>query len=655
MGQATRNYDWDNSELGPPSSWPQNLKLTLSTLLNSKFPMFLWWGENLIQFYNDAYRPSLGNDGKHGKALGQRGKDCWPEIWDIIFPLITRVREHGEATWNENQLIPIYRNGKIEDVWWTFGYSPVYSEDYKKVNGVLVVCTETTETMKAGLALAESEKRLRASEGKLRSLIHAAPPAIGLFVGRDLIVEMPNKSFIEVVGKGSDIEGKPLREVMPELEKEGQPFLKILDEVYTTGKMFQSEASQVNIYRNGHLTENFYNITYSPLYDENGKIFAILDIAVDVTGEVKAKQQIVKSEKHLRNIILQAPVAMAILIGPEQIVEIANERMYELWGKPEKDLIGKSLFVGLPEVANQGFEKLLNDVFTTGERYSAQSVPVDLPRNGKKQKLYVSFVYEPYRNTEGEMAGVMVVAYDVTPLVYAQQRIEEVVTLRTSELAETNLRLQSSNRELEQFAYIASHDLQEPLRKVTTYAHLLKSRLGSLGEKEGEFLEKVVTSATRMQTLIKNVLQYSAVGSIENFQPVDLNTIVDDILIDLELAFEQSNAVLQRNGLPVLEAVSTQMTQLFFNLISNSLKFARAGIPPQITISTQPLSKEHRDKTEGLNQDRDYVLITFSDNGIGFDEKYAERNFHNHEWWNFWFFDVDSDFKCATICDFRNA
>ena len=148
MGELTRNFNWSETSVGSPETWPQSLRLTLSMILSSKFPMFLWWGEELIQFYNDAYRPSLGNNGKHPLALGQKGRDCWPEIWHIIHPLIEQVRTTGEATWSENQLIPIYRNGELEDVYWTFGYSPILGDD-EKIEGVLVVCTETTETIKS--------------------------------------------------------------------------------------------------------------------------------------------------------------------------------------------------------------------------------------------------------------------------------------------------------------------------------------------------------------------------------------------------------------------------------------------------------------------------------------------------------------------------
>src|SRR5690606_1889611 len=129
------------TQLGSPETWPQSLKTTLSILLNARFPMFLWWGDDLIQFYNDAYRPSFGEFGKHPEALGQKGADCWPEIWPTIKPLIDQVRLGGPATWSEDQLIPINRNGKLEDVYWTFSYNPVYIEN-GQIGGVLVVRSE---------------------------------------------------------------------------------------------------------------------------------------------------------------------------------------------------------------------------------------------------------------------------------------------------------------------------------------------------------------------------------------------------------------------------------------------------------------------------------------------------------------------------------
>ncbi|HEX3352350.1 MAG TPA: PAS domain S-box protein [Terriglobales bacterium] len=152
MADLIREFDWERTPLGPVENWPDTLITTVNLLLASRHPMFLWWGPDLIQFYNDGYRPSLRGD-KHPAAVGQRGLECWPEIWPIIGPQIEAVMERGDSTWNTNQLVPINRNGKLEEVFWTYSYSPVRDKD-GAVQGTLVVCSETTEQVL-------SERRLR--------------------------------------------------------------------------------------------------------------------------------------------------------------------------------------------------------------------------------------------------------------------------------------------------------------------------------------------------------------------------------------------------------------------------------------------------------------------------------------------------------------
>ena len=143
MADLVRAFDWGTTPLGRIEHWSDTLVTAVNLLLASSHPMFLWWGPDLIQFYNDGYRPSIRAD-KHPSALGQRGTECWPEIWHIIGPQIESVMRRGKSTWNINQLVPINRNGKLEEVFWTYGYSPVRDSD-GTVQGTLVVCSETTE------------------------------------------------------------------------------------------------------------------------------------------------------------------------------------------------------------------------------------------------------------------------------------------------------------------------------------------------------------------------------------------------------------------------------------------------------------------------------------------------------------------------------
>ena len=152
MADRVAAHDWASTPLGAIDQWPQSLRTAVSILLNTRYPMFLFWEPDAICIYNDAYRPSLGQ-GMHPTALGARADAVWNDIWDIIGPQIAMVMDHGENTWFEDQLVPFDRSGYLEEIYFTYSYSPVYAET-GTVGGTLVVCSETTERVLA-------ERRLR--------------------------------------------------------------------------------------------------------------------------------------------------------------------------------------------------------------------------------------------------------------------------------------------------------------------------------------------------------------------------------------------------------------------------------------------------------------------------------------------------------------
>lgn len=152
MGQLMRSLDWSKTPLGPSESWPQSLRTTISICLASRFPLLIWWGPELVMLYNDAYRTLLGST-KHPQAMGQRGQECWPEIWNIIGPMLQDVLNNGSATWSDNQMLPLERNGYAEECYFTFSYSPIRDET-GGIGGVFTAVTETTRRVL-------SERRLR--------------------------------------------------------------------------------------------------------------------------------------------------------------------------------------------------------------------------------------------------------------------------------------------------------------------------------------------------------------------------------------------------------------------------------------------------------------------------------------------------------------
>lgn len=142
MGKLVRSKDWSGTSLGPIDSWPDELKTMVSTVLNSRFPMQIWWGEDLIQIYNDAYRPITRE--KHPDALGAKGIDMWGEVWDVIGPMAEQVMKRGEATWWEDFQFYIKSGGMLEEGYFTFSHSPIYVTEGSEIGGILTTVYETT-------------------------------------------------------------------------------------------------------------------------------------------------------------------------------------------------------------------------------------------------------------------------------------------------------------------------------------------------------------------------------------------------------------------------------------------------------------------------------------------------------------------------------
>jgi PAS domain S-box-containing protein len=414
MGALTRQYDWAATQVGPVESWPKSLCMTVAMILASKAPMFLWWGDDLVQFYNDAYRPSFGENGKHPKALGQTGQKCWPEIWPVIKPLIDQVMSGGGGTFNENQLLPIYRNGRLEDVYWTFSYNPVLDDSFK-IGGVLVVCQETTKEIKA-------LQDLELSESRFRSIVEQAPMAIGLLSGPNMVIEAGNDKIFEVWGKDPSITGLPVAEGLPEIKD--QVFPKLLKEVYDSGKPYFGESVLAKLIKNGQIRDVYFDFTYTPLKNTAGQTTGVMVLATDITEEFNAKKKLLASEAKLRAIIEQAPVATCLFVGNELIVEMANAPMIAYWGK-DISVIGKPLREALPELVGQSFLEILHNIYKTGESYSSTDAPADIIVNGVKDTYYFNFTYKPLFDEKGEIFGIINMSIDVTKQVLAQKALEE--------------------------------------------------------------------------------------------------------------------------------------------------------------------------------------------------------------------------------------
>jgi PAS domain S-box-containing protein len=288
MGALMRTHDWQRTPLGAPDTWPTTLKTSVRLLLSSRHPMFIWWGRDLIQFYNDGYRNTLGPE-RHPSALGQPGRICWEEAWDLIGPDIEQVMKGEGAPWYEDRLVPLTRFGERRDVWWTYGYSPI--EDETGIHGVLVICNDVTEDHVLRRRLEQTNHALIETMDDGFCLIDMVRDGAGRAV--DYVFVEANKAFAAQTGLVDSV-GKTIREMVPAIE---QRWIDIYDDVARTGvaRRFVEESPVMG---------RWFNVYASPINDPARGRVAVL--FTDITNLKQAEHALQQSEMQARAAAAQA-------------------------------------------------------------------------------------------------------------------------------------------------------------------------------------------------------------------------------------------------------------------------------------------------------------------------------------------------------------
>jgi PAS domain S-box-containing protein len=317
------------------------------------------------------------------------------------------------------------------------------------------------------------------------------------------------------------------------------------------------------------------------------------------TKEMEDAYAALKQQTELTEKILDSTVDIIVVFDTELRYVAMNKQFESIYGRPREELLNKRIADVYPEVVQSGMlddltEALKGDIVKDQNYHS----PIT-------NRDYESF-YIPLKDEDNIVYGILTVSHDVTDMAQANEKLQRL-----------NADLEKSNSDLEQFAYVASHDLQEPLRKIQTFSELSERNLDNKEELK-KYLAKVSSSAHRMTELIKAVLNYSRLVKNENvtFVEVDLNTILHSILSDLELMIEEKRAVINVDSLPAVKGIPLQLHQLFLNLMSNSLKFTDRR--PEIKITSEFVNENGSGK---------FLLLTLCDNGIGFDQKFEEKIF----------------------------
>ncbi|MCK8492079.1 PAS domain S-box protein [Spirosoma sp. RP8] len=512
-----------------------------------------------------------------------------------------------------------------------------------RFNGTL---QDITERGQIELVLAESAQ-------KLRSLVESAPFPIGVYVGREMRIELANQSIMDVWGKGNNVVGKTYQEVLPELSN--QDIYSQLDNVFTSGIPFHAKNQRVDLKVDGKLQPYYFNYSFTPLYDAKGEVYGVMNTAAEVTDLIVAKQQIEDAEVALRGAIELAELA-TWSVDVNQSTFTFSERFMNWLGITESTKSLEEVYKLLPDESRQSVKEGIAASLQPGSSgFYENEHPVSNQLTGKMRIIHTQA--QLYFDADNQPIALRGTAQDVTEQRQVQIALERQVQERTEELAAINEELAATNEELaatneelaatneelaesnqlfirsnhnlEQFAYIASHDLQEPLRKVQQFGDLLIRQHGDQLGEGAMYLERMQSAASRMSTLIRDLLTFSRISTQQDSTGlVALNGVINMVLTDLDLRIQETSAAVNVGSLPVIQGDKSQLGQLFQNLISNALKFFRPDILPVINISAELIEVSDLPPTvKPTRSVRAYYRIDVADNGIGFDEKYIDRIF----------------------------
>ncbi len=622
MAKLMRDKAWESTSLGPVESWPPGLRSAVRIVLTSRFSMWMGWGDDLAFLYNDAYRAdTLGL--KHPSVLGRPTREVWSEIWSEIGPRIAVVLQEGRATWDEGLLLILERSAYREETYHTFSYSPLHDDD-GKVRGVLCVVIEETGRLiserRVGLLgkLASETARARTADDLLAGLERSLSndsrdlpfTLTYLFDGEGTAAQLASQTGFPDRWAGAlatiDVASSPWR--LGELLETGGALEVALDVgAWPTGPWASppTRAFVVPIAQQGQSRPTgvfIAGLNPHRTFDAGYREFLALLVGQLAAGFASARaydaeRRRAETDRHaqrLASVFEHAPVAIAILRGPDHVFEIANPAYRRIVGG---DVTGRAVAEAVPAQASPGFVELLDRVFQTGEPFVGHSVQIRQQRveGGPFEEAFFDLSYQPLLGDTGQVMGIAAIGHEVTALATAR---------RDAEMA---------NRAKDEFLAMLGHELRNPLAPIMTALELMRLRPDVGAERERAVIERQVH---HLVGLVDDLLDVSRItrGKVElRPEAVEIAEVVARSVEVVSPLLEEHRHVLtvEVAAGQVVYGDPVRLAQVISNLLTNAAKYTPNG--GHIVIRAV--------------RDADRVKISVIDDGVGIEPTMLQRVF----------------------------
>lgn len=584
MGECIRNYPWAETALGEPQGWPQSLRTLVRVLLTTGHPTMIMWGPDLTCFYNDAFSRSLGPE-KHPSILGAPGRQAWAEVWPIVGLQIEQVVRGEGAVWHENQCVPIIRHGGLQEVYWTYSYSPIDEPTAPHgVGGVLVTCAETTEQVLA-------ERKLASERERFVQLFDQAPTFLALLRGPDHVIELANPGFL-ALSDYRPVVGRTVADALPEAVAQG--YLSLLDAVYRTGRPYSALGSRYAFQTSpgGPVEERYLDFVYQPIMDRDGTPIGILVQGVDVTARTQSDRALALNRARLDYATRLSGVGFWYCDLPFDTLEWDERVKEHFFFAPTDRITIDDFYARIHEEDRAPTRAAIDASIHTREPYD--------------------IVYRTVHPTTGEVKWIRALggtdyAADGTPTHFDGVTVDVTAQkLDQQRLAMLNRQLREQDRRKDEFIATLSHELRNPLAPIRAAARLIASpRMAPTQLQQAQLI--IERQVTHMALLLDDLLDIARItqGKLElKKETLALFDVVDAAVEAARPALDSKQQHLTLHLPPeplLLVADHLRLSQILLNLLTNAAKYSDQG--SQIALECA---------VEG-----ETIVLSVADNGIG--------------------------------------